>query len=82
MSKYKVRALKAQFVTPGIVLESLAERTNDIEEIYVITKMKNPEDIRDYEFYASGDLNGLCMAAFVLNDYALKNVRGEILPEG
>ena len=74
MAGNKLRAINAKSVTPQIVLESLHERLPRIKEVYIVAVMNDG----DPEFYASGDLHGMGMAAIALQDLSLKYFRGEI----
>lgn len=76
MSK-KVVALRTKNITPRIVLESLQGELENTRDLYVVLIDKNG----DPAFYATGDLSTLCYAATVMQDYATRFVRGEIVEE-
>lgn len=72
-----LRALKAEFVTPEVVLESLAKEMPNLEQLYVVGIDKDKEPI----FWATGDLAQLAFAALVFQSYAFKFLHKEIVPE-
>lgn len=76
----KVRALKAKFVNPQIVIESLNEWADKLDEIYVVAIPKEG-DQEDPIFWSSGDLKGFCFAAVAMMEMAQRYTRGEMEQE-
>lgn len=64
-------------VTPAMVMHTLAKRLEDINEIIVVTLNIDPNQA-PFSVYASGNLTALPHAALILQDFALKYVRGEV----
>lgn len=64
-------------VTPSMVMQTLVERLEDIEEVIVVTFNRDPNQA-PFSVYASGNLTALPHAALIINDFATKYVRGEV----
>ncbi len=65
--------LRTKDISPAIVLQTLQEDIDTIEDMFVVTITQNGPVV-----YASGNLMLLSFAALVLQDMALKELNGNI----
>lgn len=64
-------ALRAQDISPEIVMQGLQMDIENIEEIFVVTLGLDGPKV-----YAAGDIANLAFAALCLQDLALKSLNG------
>ena len=73
----KVRALKVEFVSPVIVMESVASKLETLKDLYVIGINADGEP----EMWATGDLSNMCFASMALQQLCHQYLRGELEDE-
>ncbi len=69
-----LRAMKAEFISPEIVLQSLQKNLPNMKDVYVVAIDKDGEPT----VWATGELNNLCFAAMQFQRFAFKFLNGEI----
>lgn len=70
----KIVALRAENITPKMVIESLAEDADLFEEIYVVVALKEGGTCA----YMSGSLGGLGFAHLKFQELGIKYLNGEL----
>lgn len=74
----KVEALRARNISPQIVLETLATKIHEFEDVFVVGITSEG----DHEILASGDLSSIGMAILCLQRLGLSVVDGSLAYEG
>lgn len=69
-----IKAIGPQGLTPAVVLDSVAKKLGEIEDVFLVVFPKKGEPY----IQASGDLKRICHAAVVLEEMAHSFVRGDI----